>query len=195
MSTETVAPKSETAELQLDVDQAGELKEAMRRRGMTLEDLKVLCERPEMMEMVIKVLRWQAVVQPIDLKVDTDIEPVVPSNNLGLTIAHHVKTGVVEVVRRRDGLYLNGLRVERKYYPSQLKFRINTVLVDFLLANQQLIPSYMNLCMLPGTIFRGAVDRFYVRRLIHVEVTNEWTSEFAGITKDDLCHWGIIFEG
>jgi len=64
-------------DLMLDVSQAEELKFAFRRNNWTNKDIKVLSEG-DILGKVLKVIKGQAEIKPIEYLIDCDADPLCP---------------------------------------------------------------------------------------------------------------------
>lgn len=157
-------------ELMLDVGQANELKLAARRAKATNADLKALSEG-EMFARILPVLRGLGEVVVKKHLIDLDTDPFVPEK---WSFEYHKKDGQFEwdpakvklhlSPNQQDGKVIagNNLRKELKH-----EFVLNANLLDYLLANQNLIPQEWKgkVVFFWGTIYRDSDGNLYVRCL------------------------------
>ena len=157
-------------ELMLDVGQANEIKLAARRAGATNADLKLLSEGDTFAK-ILPVLRGLAEVTITKHIIDLDADPMIPN---GWTVEKHTKGGQFKFDPRQVVLYLDkeqqdgGVIVGNKLRQKlEGKGVYNANLLDFYLANPQLIPEEWKgkFIFFWGTIYRDSGGILCVRCL------------------------------
>lgn len=157
-----------TSDLMLDVSQAHELKLAFRRNGWTNADIKALSEGSLLAD-VLKVVKGQSEIKPIELLIDCDPDPFIPE---GFTLVEHKKMGLYKWNPNLP-LYLSEKQKKGSITGNDLKKELanqlvlNANVLDYLLAHQELIPESWKgkAVFFWGTIYRNSDGLLCVRYL------------------------------
>jgi len=167
-------------ELMLDVGQANELKLAFRRCSYTNADIKKLCEG-DILAKVLPIIRGQAEVNIKKYVIDCDADPFLPSGWKG--VEEHKKGGQLEWDPTKISLYLskeqqNGELIGGHKLHEKLakKPALNACVLDFLLANPELIPESWKdkYVYFWGTIYCSSGGGLYVRCLCWGDGRWDW---------------------
>ena len=175
------------SDLMLDVDQAGELKEAFRRGDWTKADVKRFSESDkDKMKRFRDVLLGRAVVSVIKHIIDCDAEPFCPK---GWKVEEHRKGGQLEWDHSKAMLHLSPNQMDGKYIEGN-KLRkelanmpvMNANVLDWYLAHPELIPDEWKgkVIFFWGTIYRLSDGLLYVRYLFWGDGEWFWSSDWLG---------------
>jgi len=177
----------------MGVRQAGELDHAMARNGWTPDDVKWLSSGDTLRD-VLKLRSGTHVIAPIGSVrhiIDCDADPFVPE---GWSIEEHVKSGQLEWDLAKIELYLHesqenfgplGGHDLRLFLSS--KSMMNANVLDYLLANQGLIPEEWKgkAIFFWGTIYRDLDGRLCVRCLYWNGKRWDWGFNYLASAFDD----------
>ena len=187
-------------DLMLDVGQADKLKFAFRRAGYSNGEIDKLCEGTILRDFR-NVLLGRAEVKMIENVIDLDADPFVPD---GWIVKEHKRGGLFKwnsdqilfylSDKQKNGRSMNGNRL-RKELEDKPVFNAN--LIDYLLANQHLIPDEWKkdeegrtrFIFAWGTIYRPSRSSLYVRCMYWNG--DKWDWECDWLFRWIIRGWGV----
>ena len=184
-----------SGELQLDVDQAGELKAAFRRSGWTNAQIKALSEG-DLLARVRDVILGIAEIKPIEHLIDFDVKPSIPNGWTILPAEDQIPSrarGKVKFDPTKVKLHLDRNQETGAIEGNNLRKKLENApvygaqLLDFYLANPHLIPEEWKgkYVFFWGTIYRDSDGSLYVRCLCWNGVRWHWDCDWLDSDFDD----------
>lgn len=173
-------------DLMLDVGQANELKLAFRRADYSNDDIKRLCEGNILAD-VRRVLLGHATIN-VEYVIDCDARPFVPA---GWSVKEHQKGGAYKWDKsaQKDALFYPSNGQSCKKFRKELRDMstpvLNANVLDYLLANQHLIPEEWKgkNVFFWGTVYRSSRGDLYVRYLCWSGAWWRWSCRWL------VSHW------